>query len=158
MALNMIGLNSTLTKGFTQYNTTGLDAGKHIKDAIQKYISQCMNAAGGKFATMPKLNTLDLEIGKIFQKQSPSGSTVGEKVAEKIDQTFMTLMTTRQIAITTVPATLKMKCKMIFQKTPASGTSFAKDLTNAINEYASQITITAMIPGAPPVVVSGPPL
>ena len=56
MALNMIGLNTTLTKGFTQYNTTGLDAGKHIKDAIQKYISQCMNAAGGTFATMPKLS------------------------------------------------------------------------------------------------------
>jgi hypothetical protein len=158
MALNISGLKRSLNSGYqSKHNVTGIQAAKHIKDGIQQYVSGCMDPAGGSFAAMPKINMLDLKIGKIFQKQGPMGSSIGANIAKEIDQTFMTLKTSRQISIVTVPSILESKCRLIFDKKPPMGMSFANALSNAINEYTASIKITAMIPGSPPVIVTGPP-
>jgi hypothetical protein len=159
MALGMTQLKTKLQSGFAKHNTTGLDAGKIIKEAVQKYISNAMDPAGGNFAGMPKLQTLDLELGRIFQKQSPIGALIGQKVAQKIDGAFMTLQCARQLSIVTTGGLpiFMTKVGKIFMKTPASGSDFGSDIADAINNYTTQIVITAMIPGSPPVVVTGPP-
>jgi hypothetical protein len=158
MSLNIAGLKGKLNSGFqAKNNVTGIQAAKHIKEGIQQYISSCMDPAGGSFAAMPKINMLDIKIGKIFQKQGPLGSSIGAQVAKEIDQTFMTLKTQRQIAITTVPSILETECRRIFDKDPPMGMSFANALSDAINQYTASITITAVIPGSPPVTVTGPP-
>ena len=159
MPLGMPQIKAGLQSGFAKANTTGLDAGKIIKDGVQSYISNAMDPAGGNFAAMAKINTLDLEIGKIFQKQSPVGAMIGQKIAKKIDGAFMTLQCARQLSIVTTGGLPIFMTKMgkIFMKTPASGAQFGSDIADAINNYTTQIVITAMIPGSPPVVVTGPP-
>ena len=159
MPLGMPQIKAGLQSGFAKANTTGLDVGKIIKDGVEQYISNAMDPAGGNFAAMPKLQTLNLEIGKIMQKQSPIPALIGQKVAKKIDGAFMTLQCANQISIVTTAGLPMFLTKMgkIFSKLPASGAQFGSDIADAINNYTTQIVLTAMIPGSPPVVVTGPP-
>ena len=157
MALNLPGLKSTLMSGFGKYNATGFEAARIITNGIRQYTSGLMDPAGGTFVSMSGLETLTPQLANIFERRSPSGGIVGTNVARKINQCFMTLTTNRFISVVTVPACLLSDLRMIFQKYPPQGAMFGENLSQAINNYTTTITITAVIPGSPPVVVSGPP-
>ena len=157
MALNMAILNQKLVSGFTQFNSSEFNAAKHIKDCIQGFIQSCQDPAGGTFSAMPKINTIETKLANIFSKKGPLGQAIGAEVAQEIDGVFLTLKTSNQIAIVTNPASLMTDCRKLFGDRPASGASFGRGLAKAIVDYTSQITITAMIPGSPPVRVTGPP-
>tara|TARA_B100000287_G_scaffold102441_1_gene94664 strand:- start:1058 stop:1534 length:477 start_codon:yes stop_codon:yes gene_type:complete len=157
MALNLPALKSTLMSGFGKYNPSGYEAARIITNGLRQYTNSLMDPAGGNFVSMSGLQTLTPQLANIFERRSPSGGIIGSNVARKINQCFMTLTTNRFISVVTVPAGLISDLRMIFQKYPPQGSVFGENLSQAINNYTINITITAIIPGSPPVVVSGPP-
>ena len=157
MSLNLSGMNNEFMNGFSKTNAVGIQAGTIIQNGIAQYTQSLMDPAGGNFTGMPGLSSLGPSLGEIFEKRLAAGSQIGQEVAKKIDECFLTLKTARYMAHVTILPGLLSDLMKIFSQYPAAGATFGKNLSTAINTYTLNIKITAIIPGSPPVVVTGPP-
>ena len=140
-------------------NPSGKLVGLDISKAYFNYISAGMNAAGFPFSAMPGVSQLGSALGDILDKASKTHATTAQKMATEFDSCLATFMSVNQISIVTTAGLGPLISELIdlLGKTnQASASLFCQGLATAVNNHAMAATVTAFIPGAPPVTVVGP--
>ena len=139
-------------------NPSGKKVGMDISKAYMNYISAGMNAGGFPFSAMPGTSALGSALGDILEKESPSGAVTAQKMAKEFDSCLATFMSVNQTTIITTAGLGGLISELVdlLSKANASATLFCQGLATAVNNHAMAATVTAFIPGAPPVTVVGP--
>ena len=139
-------------------NPSGKLVGLDISKAYFNYISAGMNAAGFPFSAMPGVSQLGSALGDILDKTSKTHATTAQKMATEFDSCLQTFMSVNQTTIVTTAGLggLISELMDLLGKANASATVFCQGLATAVNNHAMSATVTAFIPGAPPVTVVGP--
>ena len=139
-------------------NKSGKKVGIDISKAYMNYISAGINAGGFPFAAMPGTPALGSALGDILDKTSKTHATTAQNMAREFDSCLQTFMSVNQISIVTTAGLggLISELMDLLGKANASATIFCQGLATAVNNHAMSATVTAFIPGAPPVTVVGP--
>ena len=139
-------------------NKSGKKVGIDISKAYMNYISAGMNAAGFPFSAMPGVSGLGSALGDILDKEEKSGALTAQNMAKEFDSCLATFMSVNQISIVTTAGLgpLISELSDLLGKANASASLFCQGLATAVNNHAMAATVTAFIPGAPPVTVVGP--
>ena len=139
-------------------NPSGKLVGMDISKAYMYYISAGMNAAGFPFSAMPGVSGLGSALGDILDKESKSGALTAQKMAKEFDSCLATFMSVNQISIVTTAGLggLISELMDLLGKANPSATAFCQGLATAVNNHAMSATVTAFIPGTPPVPFTGP--
>ena len=139
-------------------NPSGKKVGIDISKAYMNYISAGINAAGFPFSAMPGTPALGSALGDILDKESKSGALTAQNMAREFDSCLQTFMSVNQISIVTTSGLGPLISELVdlLGKANASATLFCQGLATAVNNHAMAATVTAFIPGAPPVTVVGP--
>ena len=139
-------------------NKSGKKVGIDVSKAYMNYCSAGMNAAGFPFSAMPGTSALGSALGDILDAESKTHATTGQKMAKEFDSCLATFMSINQISIVTTAGLgpLISELSDLLGKANASASLFCQGLATAVNTHAMAATVTAFIPGAPPVTVVGP--
>ena len=139
-------------------NKSGKKVGIDISKAYMNYCSVGMNPAGFPFSAMPGTSQLGSALGDILDKTSKTHATTAQKMATEFDSCLATFMSVNQISIVTTAGLggLISELMDLLGKANPSATVFCQGLATAVNNHAMSATVTAFIPGAPPVTVVGP--
>ena len=139
-------------------NKSGKKVGIDISKAYMNYCSTGMNMGGFPFSAMPGTSALGSALGDILDKESPSGALTAQKMAKEFDSCLATFMSVNQISIVTTAGLgpLISELSDLLGKANASASLFCQGLATAVNNHAMAATVTAFIPGTPPVTVVGP--
>ena len=139
-------------------NPSGKLVGMDISKAYMNYISAGMNAGGFPFSAMPGVSGLGSALGDILDKTSKTHATTAQKMAQEFDSCLQTFMSVNQTTIVTTAGLggLISELMDLLGKANPSATIFCQGLATAVNNHAMAATVTAFIPGAPPVTVVGP--
>ena len=140
-------------------NKSGKKVGIDVSKAYMNYCSAGMNAAGFPFSAMPGTSALGSALGDILDKEEKSGALTAQNMAKEFDSCLATFMSVNQISIVTTAGLGPLISELIdlLGKTnQASASLFCQGLATAVNNHAMAATVTAFIPGAPPVTVVGP--
>ena len=139
-------------------NPSGKLVGMDISKAYMNYISAGMNAGGFPFSAMPGVSGLGSALGDILDKESKSGALTAQKMAKEFDSCLATFMSVNQTTIITTAGLPGLISELIdlLSKANPSATAFCQGLATAVNNHAMSATVTAFIPGTPPVTVVGP--
>ena len=139
-------------------NKSGKKVGIDVSKAYMNYISAGMNAGGFPFSAMPGTSALGSALGDILDKESPSSALTAQKMAKEFDSCLATFLSVNQTTIITTAGLggLISELMDLLSKANPSATVFCQGLATAVNNHAMAATVTAFIPGAPPVTVVGP--
>ena len=139
-------------------NKSGKKVGIDVSKAYMNYISAGMNAAGFPFSAMPGVSGLGSALGDILDKTSKTHATTAQNMAREFDSCLQTFMSVNQTTIITTAGLGGLISELVdlLSKANASATLFCQGLATAVNNHAMSATVTAFIPGAPPVTVVGP--
>ena len=139
-------------------NKSGKKVGIDISKAYMNYCSAGMNVGGFPFSAMPGTSQLGSALGDILDKTSKTHATTAQNMAREFDSCLATFMSVNQIAIVTTAGLPGLISELVdlLSKANASATLFCQGLATAVNNHAMAATVTAFIPGAPPVTVVGP--
>ena len=139
-------------------NKSGKKVGIDVSKAYMNYISAGMNAGGFPFSAMPGTSALGSALGDILDKESLSGALTAQKMAKEFDSCLQTFMSVNQTAIVTTAGLPGLISELadLLGKANASASLFCQGLATAVNNHAMAATVTAFIPGTPPVTVVGP--
>ena len=139
-------------------NPSGKKVGMDISKAYMNYCSAGMNVGGFPFSAMPGTSALGSALGDILDKNEKSGALTAQNMAREFDSCLQTFMSVNQISIVTTAGLggLISELMDLLGKANPSATVFCQGLATAVNNHAMSATVTAFIPGAPPVTVVGP--
>ena len=139
-------------------NPSGKLVGMNISKAYMNYISAGINAGGFPFSAMPGTPSLGNALGDILDKTSKTHATTAQKMATEFDSCLQTFMSVNQTTIVTTAGLggLISELMDLLGKANPSATVFCQGLATAVNNHAMSATVTAFIPGTPPVTVVGP--
>ena len=139
-------------------NKSGKKVGIDVSKAYMNYCSAGMNPAGFPFSAMPGTSALGSALGDILDKEEKSGALTAQNMAKEFDSCLATFMSVNQISIVTTAGLggLISELMDLLGKANPSATVFCQGLATAVNNHAMSATVTAFIPGAPPVTVVGP--
>ena len=139
-------------------NPSGKKVGLDISKAYMNYCSAGMNVGGFPFSAMPGTSALGSALGDILDKTSKTHATTAQNMAREFDSCLATFMSVNQISIVTTAGLggLISELMDLLGKANPSATAFCQGLATAVNNHAMSATVTAFIPGAPPVTVVGP--
>ena len=140
-------------------NPSGKKVGIDISKAYMNYISAGMNVGGFPFSAMPGTSALGSALGDILDKESPSGALTAQKMAKEFDSCLATFLSVNQTTIITTAGLgplISELVDLLGKTNQASASLFCQGLATAVNNHAMAATVTAFIPGAPPVTVVGP--
>ena len=139
-------------------NKSGKKVGIDVSKAYMNYCSAGMNPAGFPFSAMPGTSVLGSALGDILDKEEKSGALTAQNMAKEFDSCLATFMSVNQISIVTTAGLGPLISELadLLGKENASATLFCQGLATAVNNHAMAATVTAFIPGAPPVTVVGP--
>ena len=117
-----------------------------------------MNVGGFPFSAMPGTSALGSALGDILDKESPSSALTSQKMAKEFDSCLQTFLSVNQTTIITTAGLggLISELMDLLGKANPSATVFCQGLATAVNNHAMSATVTAIIPGAPPVPFMGP--
>ena len=139
-------------------NPSGKKVGLDISKAYMNYCSAGMNPAGFPFSAMPGTSALGSALGDILDKEEKSGALTAQKMAKEFDSCLATFLSVNQTTIITtagLPGLISELVDLLSKANP-SATIFCQGFATAVNNHAMAATVTAFIPGAPPVTVVGP--
>ena len=139
-------------------NKSGKKVGIDVSKAYMNYCSAGMNPAGFPFSAMPGTSALGSALGDILDKEEKSGALTAQNMAKEFDSCLATFMSVNQISIVTTAGLGPLISELadLLGKANASASLFCQGLATAVNNHAMAATVTAFIPGAPPVTVVGP--
>ena len=139
-------------------NKSGKKVGIDISKAYMNYISAGMNAGGFPFSGMTGTSQLGSGLGDILDAERKTHATTAQKMAKEFDSCLATFLSVNQTTIITTAGLgpLISELSDLLSKANASATLFCQGLATAVNNHAMAATVTAFIPGAPPVTVVGP--
>ena len=139
-------------------NKSGKKVGIDVSKAYMNYISAGMNAGGFPFSAMPGTSALGSALGDILDAESKTHATTAQKMAKEFDSCLATFLSVNQTTIITTAGLggLISELMDLLGKANPSATIFCQGLATAVNNHAMAATVTAFIPGTPPVTVVGP--
>ncbi len=127
--------------------------------AFQSYALGVQNMMGLPFIAMPTFSAGLSQLQASMSVPTPAGTIAAMNVATAINTAWMSVQTTFQTGpVVANIGSLQSALNGVFAAPVPAGSMFIMGLTNAIHAYCATTVITGVIPGAPPVPFSGPPI
>lgn len=138
---------------------SGALSAQTIMMAFQSYALGVQNMMGLPFIAMPAFSAGLSSLQASMSAPVPAGAIAAMNVATAINTAWSSVQTTFQTGpVVANLASLQSALNGVFAAPVPAGSLFIMGLTNAIHTYCATTVISGVIPGAPPVPFSGPPI
>ena len=155
MALIKATMMMELADAFASSAPDPMKPGKAIAKAFANYLKMGMNAGG-----FPTSNVVDaptgMTIGGVFAQQLPIGASIGSQIATALTTMSLTYMSGQQIGPPVAAPSHTPQLIQLFSGHQPTPLNFAKELSSILDTWTKTWIVSGLIPGAPPIPVTGP--